>query len=141
MPACLPQKRSTCIRIASGSCPTKAAIQQQPHRTCKFLQVSAECRDLMHKLLQPDPAKRASMAAIMEHPWFQRDLPPQLMSLNARCARQSNRPGDLQSFAWPLGFHVCWDLRVASAHCRLQESLAVHSTEPAAQQRHADALH
>lgn len=47
-------------------------------------QVSEEGQELMHRLLQPDPHKRLTMAQVMEHPWFQRNLPPPLMTLNAR---------------------------------------------------------
>ena len=39
----------------------------------------------MHRLLQPDPQKRLTMGQVMDHPWFQRSLPPPLMTLNARC--------------------------------------------------------
>jgi serine/threonine protein kinase len=49
-------------------------------------QVSREGQDLMHRLLQPDPQKRLTMGQVMDHPWFQRSLPPPLMTLNARCA-------------------------------------------------------
>lgn len=33
--------------------------------------VSAEARDLLHKMLVPDPAQRSTLAAIMEHSWLQ----------------------------------------------------------------------
>jgi serine/threonine protein kinase len=51
-----------------------------------YVQVSQEGQDLMHRLLQPDPQKRLTMGQVMDHPWFQRSLPPPLMTLNARCA-------------------------------------------------------
>ena len=54
-------------------------------------QVSQEGQDLMHRLLQPDPQKRLTMGQVMDHPWFQRSLPPPLMTLNARCASSSPR--------------------------------------------------
>ena len=46
--------------------------------------MSQEGQDLMHRLLQPDPQKRLTMGQVMDHPWFQRSLPPPLMTLNAR---------------------------------------------------------
>ena len=48
--------------------------------------MSSQCRNLLHRLLQPDPNKRATMAEVMQHPWFQCDLPPPLLTLNSRCA-------------------------------------------------------
>ena len=34
-------------------------------------QGSPEVRDLIHRLLRPDPAERLTMAQVMAHPWFQ----------------------------------------------------------------------
>lgn len=33
--------------------------------------VSTEARDLLHKMLVPDPAQRATLQIVMEHPWLQ----------------------------------------------------------------------
>ena len=38
--------------------------------------VSAECRELVGQLLQPDPQRRISLEQLMAHPWFQGGLAP-----------------------------------------------------------------
>lgn len=40
--------------------------------------VSAECRDLISRIFQADPDKRATVEDIRRHPWFLKDLPPEL---------------------------------------------------------------
>lgn len=45
---------------------------------------SRDCQDLMAQLLQPHPAKRINMAAVIRHPWFLHQVPPPLLTLNAR---------------------------------------------------------
>ena len=40
--------------------------------------VSAECRDLISRIFQADPDKRATVEDIRGHPWFLKDLPPEL---------------------------------------------------------------
>lgn len=37
--------------------------------------ISAECEDLISKILTKDPKKRASIKEIQAHPWYQKDLP------------------------------------------------------------------
>ncbi|KAL4546763.1 hypothetical protein Ndes2526B_g01961 [Nannochloris sp. 'desiccata'] len=36
----------------------------------------------MSKLLIPDPTKRITIAGILEHPWFNKDLPPGVKQMN-----------------------------------------------------------
>jgi hypothetical protein len=45
-------------------------------------------------MLHPEPASRATMAAIMAHPWFKVDLDPRVMTmhLQALAQRQGQRP-------------------------------------------------
>jgi hypothetical protein len=38
--------------------------------------ISPECRDLLSRLLEPEPAKRITMAQISQHQWFLQNLPP-----------------------------------------------------------------
>ncbi len=38
--------------------------------------ITPECRDLLTRLLNPDPARRATMQQISHHPWFLQNLPP-----------------------------------------------------------------
>lgn len=46
------------------------------------LQVSAECRDLLSRILVAEPAKRISIAGIMQHPWYCQDLPEGVRAMN-----------------------------------------------------------
>eukprot|EP00887_Chlorella_sp_A99_P000790 scaffold5.g790.t1 len=45
-------------------------------------QVSAECRDLISKVLVANPAQRLTIRQIAAHPWFQTDLPPGSLEYN-----------------------------------------------------------
>lgn len=38
--------------------------------------ITPECRDLLVRLLEADPARRATMEQISQHPWFLQNLPP-----------------------------------------------------------------
>ncbi len=40
--------------------------------------MSADCRDLIGRIFQADPDRRATVEDIRRHPWFLRDLPPEL---------------------------------------------------------------
>lgn len=46
------------------------------------LRISAELRDLMSKILVPDPSKRISITGIYDHPWYNKDLPPGVKQMN-----------------------------------------------------------
>lgn len=46
------------------------------------MKLSSELKDIMSKLLIPDPAKRITIAGILEHPWFNKDLPPGVKQMN-----------------------------------------------------------
>ena len=42
------------------------------------LPLSRECHDLMSKIFVANPSKRISLAMIKKHPWFMKNLPPEL---------------------------------------------------------------
>ncbi len=44
--------------------------------------MSPEARELLRQLLEPDPARRTPLAAVLAHPWFLRNLPPGYTQLN-----------------------------------------------------------
>ncbi|CAL8468575.1 g8115 [Coccomyxa elongata] len=55
--------------------------------------VSAECKDLMSKILVVDPEKRLTVQQIQQHPWYLKDLPAGLDRFNDEClAKQRNMP-------------------------------------------------
>lgn len=45
-------------------------------------QASEGVRDIMHRMLTPDPKERITVAQIMAHPWFCTDLPSGVTELN-----------------------------------------------------------
>ncbi|KAH9599970.1 Protein kinase domain [Trypanosoma melophagium] len=45
---------------------------------------SAEARDLISKMLEIDPAKRITVAGIMQHPWFVVDWDPNMLNAGTR---------------------------------------------------------
>jgi serine/threonine-protein kinase SRK2 len=46
------------------------------------VKVSAECKDLLSKILVADPLKRMTVPDIQNHPWYQKDLPPGVAEMN-----------------------------------------------------------
>ena len=46
------------------------------------VKVSRECRDLLAKILVPDPTKRMTIPVIQRHPWYLKDLPPGVAEMN-----------------------------------------------------------
>lgn len=46
------------------------------------VKVSKECRDLLHRILVPDPAKRITVPEIQNHVWYKKDLPPGVAEMN-----------------------------------------------------------
>ena len=55
----------------------KVEYELPPH-----VKASKELRDLLARILVPDPAKRARIADIQAHPWYQKDLPPGVAEMN-----------------------------------------------------------
>lgn len=47
------------------------------------VEVTADCKDLLAKLLVGEPLKRLTMDQIQHHKWFQTNLPPDALSMNA----------------------------------------------------------
>lgn len=58
--------------------------------------LSAECRDLIKKILRDDPAKRIGITQIMQHPWYKVGLPPNALTMNDVYLRAFDEAG-LQS--------------------------------------------
>lgn len=44
--------------------------------------ITPECRDLLTRLLEADPMRRATMQQISQHPWFLQNLPPDALAMN-----------------------------------------------------------
>ena len=44
--------------------------------------VSTDVKDLINRMLQPNPVKRITMKEIKDHPWYLKDLPVYLQELS-----------------------------------------------------------
>jgi hypothetical protein len=55
--------------------------------------LSPECRDLLARMLAPDPARRIRAAEIMAHPWFLANLPPHATAMNEKYLAAAPPPG------------------------------------------------
>lgn len=62
----------------------------EPFRRCALGQASVACRDLLKQMLCSEPARRISIAGIMNHPWFLKDLPAGTHEMNARLQATDN---------------------------------------------------
>lgn len=55
--------------------------------------ISADCRDLLERLIVADPAKRLRMEEIQAHPWFRANLPGDALSMNDHCLANNDYSG------------------------------------------------
>jgi serine/threonine protein kinase len=65
---------------------------------CRFeipdnLDLSEDCKDLLRRMLLPEPHKRITTEEILEHPWFNTNLPPEAATMNDRCLMLAPMPG------------------------------------------------
>ena len=73
------------VLILSGRCSPCDFLQrilQVEYEFPPHVKVSKECRDLLHKILVPDPAKRITVPEIQNHVWYKKDLPPGVSDMN-----------------------------------------------------------
>ncbi len=49
------------------------------------MKATPELHSLLSRILVPDPARRATIHEITEHPWFSVGLPRGVMSMNDQC--------------------------------------------------------
>jgi serine/threonine-protein kinase SRK2 len=57
------------------------------------VEISAQVKDLLSKLLVADPAKRLSMQDIQRHPWFLTHLPPDALTMNTNFLTNTDYTG------------------------------------------------
>ena len=76
--------------------------------------VSAECRDLLGRILVADPAARISLAAIQQHAWFLAELPEGCQDMNARLLEEPPEP-ELQARAADPASTCIWCRSAAGA--------------------------
>lgn len=54
--------------------------------------VSSEARDLITRMLQPNPIKRITMGEIRQHHWYRKDLPQYLENLSSNVSKRLKEP-------------------------------------------------
>lgn len=57
------------------------------------LGLSEDCKDLLRRMLLPEPHKRITTEGILDHPWFNTNLPPEAATMNDRCLLLPPLPG------------------------------------------------
>ena len=80
----------TCDKIINSnllpSVPLQGDLEEELY-ACIPTSISKECRELLLSLLQPNPDTRSSLQDIFRNPWFLRDLPEDVLSMNERCLK------------------------------------------------------
>lgn len=64
---------------------------------CSGIPVSAECKDLLSKVLVGRPSKRYTVQEIQKHPWYLKDLPPGVIQMNNECLKLRNHSSGFQT--------------------------------------------
>lgn len=64
--------------------------------------LSADCQELLRRMLTPDPKGRMHLEHILQHPWFLANLPPDAASMNqvyltAASPPSHQSPGEIQA--------------------------------------------
>ena len=59
--------------------------------------ISPEARDLLLRMLCPDPRRRITVPQICQHPWFCQHLPAEALHTNDDCLRLSSEALSLAS--------------------------------------------
>ncbi|KAK9840946.1 hypothetical protein WJX81_001908 [Elliptochloris bilobata] len=59
--------------------------------------VSADCKNLLLRILVADPAKRASIEEIQQNPWYVRDLPAGVIRMNDECLKLRDHTAGYQT--------------------------------------------
>ncbi|KAK9810659.1 hypothetical protein WJX73_008061 [Symbiochloris irregularis] len=81
---------------------TKLAEYREQARQglCSFpdqVPVSSEFRDLIRRMLNPDPDQRATIAEVLQHPWTRKDMPEDVLDMNASCLQLKGQTAGSQT--------------------------------------------
>jgi serine/threonine protein kinase len=87
-----------CVRAGVIASPQDFIAMLELMVGCRFeipnkLDLSDDCKDLLRRMLLPEPHKRITTEEILEHPWFNTNLPPEAATMNDRCLMLAPMPG------------------------------------------------
>ena len=74
-------------------------IRRVDYRFPASIPVSAECKDLISKILVADPAARLTVDQIQSHPWYANGLPNGVRAMNDACLAMRGQTAGLQTEA------------------------------------------
>jgi hypothetical protein len=98
------------------------------------IEISGEGRDLLQRMLLPDPNQRIQLEQIMVHPWFVTNLPPEAATMNDSYLRAAFPAGECEwgCAQWPPGQQgragrwdepaSCWRAHCLPALCHVHGS-------------------
>ncbi|KAK2372375.1 serine/threonine-protein kinase SAPK3 [Trifolium repens] len=55
----------------------------------EYVHISAECRQLLSSIFVANPAKRITISAIKQHPWFLKHLPREVSEADKKCYKET----------------------------------------------------
>ncbi|MES1907871.1 MAG: hypothetical protein MHM6MM_000905 [Cercozoa sp. M6MM] len=110
-------------------------------------EISSEARDLLQRLLSPEPHKRLTVAGILKHPWMQGAVPSRadlVKELLPQCTRAWQETRHAQMAALLQGMYQ-QKLQIQQRQSALSRALAQQpravDTRVTASKRHTDAMH
>jgi len=95
-PACTPTPPLCCPGMVNS--PSDFILMLEQMVGCRYeipeeLGLSEDCKDLLRRMLLPEPHKRITTEGILDHPWFNTNLPPEAATMNDRCLLLPPLPG------------------------------------------------
>ena len=78
-------------------------IKKAQYHIPKYFTESA--KDLISKMLQPDPGKRITVQGIMAHPWFKENLPMYLVLYDDKQFGSATRKRDITLMLTEVSLH------------------------------------
>ncbi|GIL87876.1 hypothetical protein Vretifemale_15924, partial [Volvox reticuliferus] len=102
------------------------------------MSVTPQCLHLLTQMLVPNPARRITMAAIMEHPWFRSGLPPAALTMNTALVRQQAAQSGAAAVAEQTEGEIDEILEVLRHHAAAETEAAVAAAMAASHSRSSD---
>lgn len=91
------------------------------------LNLSADCRELLCRMLVPKPTQRITLEEIKRHPWFVVDLPPGALDMNDVLLNESSSMTDYESMISAIVDEAVVDASQLQAYGAYQGAVAPHN--------------